>query len=121
MAAITHIDRKATYSEAVVHAGTVYLSGQVPWKTARTGTFREQADEVFGLVDAALATAGSSKGRVLSMQVFLKDPANYSEMNAAFLAWLGGGVAPARNTICGITFPNPDWQLEVVCVAATNL
>ena len=115
---VQHIESKVTYSEAVVHAGTAYLSGQVPWKTAETGSFREQADEVFGLVEKALHAAGSSKERILSMQVFLKDPATYSEMNAAFLAWLGGAKPPARNTICGVQFPNPFWQLEVVCVGA---
>ncbi len=115
---IEHIEPKVTYSEAVRHGSTVYLSGQVPWKTAEKGSFTEQAREVFQFIDKVLIEAGSSKEHILSLQIFLRNPGDYSAMNAEFLTWLAGAKPPARSTLCGITFPNPHWLLEVVCVAA---
>ena len=106
-----------TYSEAVIHNGTVYLSGQVPWLTAGE-SIATQTKEVLQLVEKRLVDAGSDKGKMLSMQIFLKNPEDYAEMNRVFVEWLPIGTAPARNTICGITFPKPEWSIEIVVVAA---
>lgn len=114
---IQRIDVNPTYSDIVIHNGTVYLSGQVPWKTAGTN-FKAQVNEVFELIDKRLHDAGSNRGSILSMQVFLKDPANYSSFNEEFIAWIPSMCSPARNTICGIQFPYPSWDLEIVVVAA---
>lgn len=115
--ALHRIDTKPTYSESVIHNNTVYLSGQVPWATAGLPIL-EQAKEVFELVDAQLCAAGSDKTRILSMQIFLKDPNDYDNMNSVFKSWIPNGFAPARNTICGIKFPNSEWGIEVVVTAA---
>ena len=115
---IERIGVKATYSEAVISNGTVYLSGQVPWET--TGRdIKEQVSEVLALIDVRLGEAGSDKTRILSMQIFLKSPENYPAMNEVFLKWIAEGCAPARNTICGVEFPTPGWGVEIVVVAAT--
>jgi enamine deaminase RidA (YjgF/YER057c/UK114 family) len=106
-----------TYSEAVIHNGTVYLSGQVPWKSAGKN-IQEQTKEVLELIDARLFEAGSDRTKLLSMQIFLKNSEDYSEMNKVFVEWLPSGAAPARNTICGIMFPKPEWSIEIVVVAA---
>ena len=45
---ITRVDCKKRYSEAVIHNNTVYLSGQVPWKS-EDADFVIQAEEVFDL------------------------------------------------------------------------
>jgi enamine deaminase RidA (YjgF/YER057c/UK114 family) len=114
---IRRIDSKPTYSEIVIHGSTVYLSGQVPWNTSGLG-IEEQTKEVLSLIDAQLHRAGSHRTKLLSMQVFLKDPADYAAFNQVFTAWIPESVTPARNTICGIQFPNPDWKLEIVVIAA---
>jgi enamine deaminase RidA (YjgF/YER057c/UK114 family) len=106
-----------TYSEAVIHNGTVYLSGQVPWRTAGE-SIAAQTAEVLELVEKRLFDAGSDKGKMLSMQIFLKNPEDYAEMNRVFVEWLPSGAAPARNTICGSIFPKPEWSIEIVVVAA---
>lgn len=103
------------YSQAVVYNGVCYLSGQVSWKGGNIG---EQCREVFGLVDEQLIAAGSARDRILSMQIFLRDPADYAAMNEVWDQWMPAGAAPARNTICGVQFPNPTWLIEVVVVAA---
>ena len=117
--ALRRIGTKPTYSEAVIHNNTVYLSGQVPWATAGLPILA-QAKEVFELVDAQLRIAGSDKTRIISIQIFLKDPNDYEDMNLVFKSWIPNGYAPARNTICGITFPNSEWGIEAVVTAAVS-
>ena len=118
--AIERIGQTPTYSEAVVHSGIVYLSGQVPWATADQ-EIREQTDEVFSNIRNQLRLANSDLGKILSMQIFLKDPADYEIMNSVFKEWMPPEAAPARNTICGIQFPKPGWRIEIVVIAAANL
>lgn len=114
---ITRIGQMPTYSEAVSYGGVVYLSGQVPWATAGSG-IAEQTEEVFQNIEKQLLAANSGLDRILSMQIFLENPADYEIMNSIFQKWIPAGNAPARNTICGIQFPKPGWRIEIVVVAA---
>jgi enamine deaminase RidA (YjgF/YER057c/UK114 family) len=118
MAAITRLDVTPRYSEAVIHAGTVYLAGQVPEATAATGDAAAQTREVLGLVDALLARAGSHKSRLLSATVYVRDmAADYAGMNVAWEEWCPAGHAPARATVQA-ALARPEWRVEVVVVAA---
>lgn len=123
MSSIQRFGVEPRYSQAVVHGGVVYLSGQVGLSC---GTFQQQCEEAFACVDQQLEAAGSHKSRLLSLQIFLRNPEQYAAMNAVYDAWLpsgsgaGSDSAPARNTICGVQFPNPLWQIEVVAIAALN-
>lgn len=121
MSSIQRFGVEARYSQAVVHGGVVYLSGQVG---GSCGTFQQQCEEAFACVEQQLEAAGSHKSRLLSLQIFLRSPELYAAMNAVYDHWLPSGStsasAPARNTICGVQFPNPLWQIEVVAVAALN-
>jgi enamine deaminase RidA (YjgF/YER057c/UK114 family) len=114
---IQRIDTKPTYSEIVINNNVVYLSGQVAQEYAKSD-FKSQAREVFSLIDFQLQRVGSNKTKILNLQIFLTDPANYGDMNNVFLEWMPEGKAPARNTICGVRFPNPNWKIEVVVTAA---
>jgi enamine deaminase RidA (YjgF/YER057c/UK114 family) len=114
---IQRIDTKPTYSEIVINNNVVYLSGQVAQEYAKSD-FKSQAREVFALIDFQLQRVGSNKTKILNLQIFLTDPANYGDMNNVFLEWMPEGKAPARNTICGVRFPNPNWKIEVVVTAA---
>lgn len=117
MSEIERIDINPTYTNIITHNNTVYLSGQVPWKTAGKD-ITLQVKEVFEQISGHLNTAGTDLTKILSMQVFLKNPSDYSIFNKVFLEWIPNGFAPTRNTICGIQFPNPDWSIEIVVVAA---
>ena len=114
---IQRIDTKPTYSEIVINNNVVYLSGQVAQEYANSD-FKSQAREVFSLIDFQLQRVGSNKTKILNLQIFLTDPANYGDMNNVFLEWMPEGKAPARNTICGVRCPNPNWKIEVVVTAA---
>jgi enamine deaminase RidA (YjgF/YER057c/UK114 family) len=117
--AITRLGVSGRYSQVVIHYNTLYLSGQVPWNTAAAGESIEvQTQEVLDCIDQELATAGSDKSKIVSLQIFMRNPDEYEQMNSVYDKWVSPKNAPARNTICGVTFPNPTWLLEMVVVAA---
>ena len=98
-----------------MHGDTIYLSGQVPWVSVG---IEAQTNEVLEQIQRRLKELGSGMDRILSMQIFLADPIDYSAMNSVFVSWIPHGTAPARNTICGVKFPNSSWLIEIVVVAA---
>ena len=111
---IRRIEQKRTYSDAVIHNGTVYLSGISPWSTCgepiggqEANVFKCQVWEVLLDVKLQLERANSSKDRILSLQIFLRDSENYSLFNSIFVEWLDTSPAPARNVICGNNFLEP--------------
>jgi enamine deaminase RidA (YjgF/YER057c/UK114 family) len=114
---IERIGVKPTYSEAVICNGMAHLSGQVPWKSAGQ-EIGLQVAEVLELVDERLKEAASDRTKIISMQIFLKNSEDYPKMNEIFLNWIPEGFSPARNTICGVQFPQPGWGVEIVVVAA---
>jgi enamine deaminase RidA (YjgF/YER057c/UK114 family) len=113
------IERKGTgprMSAAVVHNGTVYLAGLVADKTKDQGV-KEQTVEVLALIDAALASVGSDKTKILSAMIFLSDIGTFAEMNAAWDAWVPQGHTPARATIES-KLAAPIYKVEIKVIAA---
>jgi enamine deaminase RidA (YjgF/YER057c/UK114 family) len=114
---ITRLDASARYSEAVVHAGTCYLAGQVAADDALADC-ASQTRSVLAQVDALLARAGSDKSRLLSATVYLTSLEHYAAMNEVWAAWLPAGCAPARATVGNVTLAKKEWLVEIVVVAA---
>lgn len=67
---------------AVVHGGVVYLAGQVA--DDATLDAESQTADVLRQIDALLTEAGTSKARLLSVQVFLADMDDLAAMNRAW-------------------------------------
>ena len=63
---IKRLHAGARYSEASIHAGVVYLAGQVA--VGGGTTIESQVAEVLASIDRLLAEAGSSKARILMAQ-----------------------------------------------------
>ena len=65
------------YSQAVVHNGLVYDSGQLPINPAtgkkKAGTMREQTEQVLQNVAAIIEAAGSSVDRILKVTLYISD------------------------------------------------
>ena len=116
MATIQRLHPAARFSEAAIHAGTVYLAGQVA--DDATQDIVGQTRQVLAAIDRLLAEAGSDKTRILRAQVFLADIADYAGMNSAWDAWVPAGAAPARATV-EARLARPEWRVEVVVTAAT--
>lgn len=102
-------------SEIVVHNGIVYLAGEVPDDTAKDVT--GQTEEVLAKIDKLLKQVGSDKTRLLSAQIFLRDMADFTGMNAAWEKWVAPGCTPARATI-EAKLANAAYRVEIMCIAA---
>ncbi|ABQ13552.1 RidA family protein [Dichelobacter nodosus] len=112
---IEYIDPEARYSEAAIHNGLVYLSGQVPEdaKADITG----QTQSVLKQIDALLKRCGSDKAHILEATVFIADMADFAAMNEVWEAWTEKNCAPPRACVqAQLAFP--DWKLEVKLIAA---
>ena len=90
------------YSQAWVHQGVVYCSGQVPLitgtKELKGTTIEEQTEQVLKNLQAVLLGAGSSLQKVVKTTVFLKNFADFPRMNAVYSKSFGGHM-PARSTV----------------------
>ena len=115
MSTITRLHPAKRYSEASVHNGTVYLTGQVA--DDPTQDIGGQTAQVLAAIDRLLADAGSDKKKILMAQIFLADMADYAGMNAAWDAWVATGALPSRATVQA-RLARPEWRVEVVVTAA---
>lgn len=108
------------YSQAVVHAGVAYCSGQIALDPATgqivPGGVPAETRQVLANLDAVLRAAGSDRSRVLRTTVFLRDMADFAAMNAEYEAFFGA-TRPARATVAVAGLPR-DVRVEIDCVAA---
>ncbi len=81
----------ATYSQAVMAAGLVFVSGtgpQDPATGAITGaTIQEQTRQCLTNIQAILEAAGSSLDKLVSATVILADEDDFAGMNEEWLRW----------------------------------
>ena len=74
-----------TYSQAVRHGDTVYLSGQIPIDPATqqlvTGDIADQIHRVFQNLRAVCQAAGSDLGGIVKLNVYMTDLGNFAAVN----------------------------------------
>ncbi|MVA96974.1 RidA family protein [Nitratireductor sp. CAU 1489] len=95
-----HIERFAAtdrLSKVLKADGHVYVSGL----TARdkSADVAAQTTDVLAQIDAYLAMAGSDKTRLLKVNIWLAEIADFAEMNRAWDAWVPAGAPPSRATV----------------------
>ena len=114
MGSIQRFDFDTRIHHAVVHNGTLYLTGQV----ARPGqSAADQMREVLGKIDTLLAKAGTDKTRLLQVQMWLDDMRDFDEVNAVWDAWMPKEHAPARSS-GESRMAKPGMLVELICTAA---
>jgi 2-iminobutanoate/2-iminopropanoate deaminase len=90
------------YSQAVVHNGLVYVSGQlsIDPRTGekKLGSIEEQTRQVLMNISEILKAAGSDLGRVLKMTVYISDINLWGKVNEVY-AGVMGEHRPARAVI----------------------
>lgn len=69
------------------------------------------------MIDALLARAGTDKTRLLMVQIFLADMADYDGMNRVWDAWVPAGHTPPRATVQA-RLARPEWKIEIIATAA---
>jgi 2-iminobutanoate/2-iminopropanoate deaminase len=80
-----------TYSQAVMAAGMVFVSGTSPADPA-TGaivgtTIQEQTRQCLANIRAILEAAGSSLDKIVSVTIVLADEDDFAGMNEEWLRW----------------------------------
>lgn len=108
------------YSQAVVHNGIAYLSGQIPLDPATgqlvAADIVAQTERVLENLQAVLAACGSSFAGVLKTTVFLKSMDDFPKMNEVYARYFGESL-PARATVQAAKLPR-DVMVEIDCIAA---
>ena len=114
---ITRHEPGKRMSQAVAHGNTVYLAGQVA--TDYNGTIEKQTSEVLAAIDRLLALSGTSKSKLLNVQVVLNNIADFAAMNTIYDAWIDPANPPARACI-EARLAHPALKVEVIAVAALD-
>jgi 2-iminobutanoate/2-iminopropanoate deaminase len=90
---------KGHYSQAIVHNGLVYVSGQLPMDMVTgepsKGDISEQTEEALRNVEKVLQAAGSSLDQVIQMTIYISDGEYWAQVNEVY-ARVMGEHRPAR-------------------------
>ena len=107
------------YSQAIVHNGLAFLSGQIPLNPATgqmvEGNLTAQTERVLENIKGLLEACGSSLDRVVKTTVFLKDMGEFQQMNEVYGRYFGQNP-PARSTIEAARLPR-DVRVEIDAIA----
>jgi len=108
------------YSQAVVHHGIVYCSGQIsldPDSMQVTGNNVEsQAKQVMENIGQILQASGSDYSKVLKSSIFLVDIEDFAAVNKIYGSYFDDSP-PARETIAVKALPK-NVLVEISCIAA---
>lgn len=107
---------EARLSNIVVNGDTVYLAGQIA-EAAAGLSVAEQTRDVLNQIDEALAEAGTDKTRILTTTIWLRNIADFAEMNSVWDEWVPQGHAPARATV-EAKLADPLIAVEIMLTAA---
>lgn len=112
---IQRYDVGTLMSQAVVHAGTVYLAGTVA--DDLTADIQGQTEQVLGKIEKRLAEAGSGKSKLLSATIWVKSIADRDAMNEVWIGWIDKANPPARACV-EAQMARPEVLVEIMVVAA---
>lgn len=109
------------YSQAVLHRGLLFVSGQIPLDPATgalvEGDVEAQTERALANLRAVLEAAGSSLDRVLRTTVYLVDLGQFPRVNAVYARHFSGSPRPARVTLGAAALPLGA-QVEIDAIAA---
>lgn len=110
------------YSQAVVHGGIAYLSGQIPLDPATgqivEGDIAAQTARVLDNLKAVLEASGSGLGKVLKTTVYLQDMTEFPKMNEVYGRYFAENP-PARSTVQAARLPR-DVKVEIDAIAIAS-
>lgn len=112
---LTRYESNARYSKAVISNGFVFLAGLTAQDLS--GDIEAQTASVLQQIDAYLAKAGSSKDKMVSVNIWLTSMSHAPGMNKVWEAWVTPGMVPARATVES-KLGTPDTLIEIMVQAA---
>ena len=108
------------YSQAVIHNGLIYISGQLPFNPFTgekvTGSIEEQTQQVLDNLDIILKDAGTDKKNVLKCTVYVSDITLWGKVNEIYRDFFGKHK-PAR-AVVPVKDLHYGFQIELEAIAA---
>jgi len=101
-------------SQAVVHNGLLYSSGQVDTEASDV---TEQTRNILRKIDRVLAEAGTTRSRIISANIWLADITSFDAMNVVWEEWIDRTAPPARATVES-RLASPQYKVEISIIAA---
>ena len=113
------------YSQAVVHQGLVFASGQIPLDPQSgelvAGSIEDQTTRVIANLRAVIEAAGSDLTRVVRTTVYVTDLSLFARVNAVYAAHFTGTPAPARATVEVAALPlGAQVEIDAIALAPTG-
>lgn len=109
------------YNQAVIHNGTLYISGQIAINPATgelvQGEIEVETKQVMENLKAILAEAGLSFGNVVKCSVFVKDMNDFGRINGVYGHYFDEATAPARELVEVVNLPR-FVNVEISAIAA---
>jgi 2-iminobutanoate/2-iminopropanoate deaminase len=107
------------YSQAIVHNGMAFLSGQIPLDPATgqlvEGDIAAQTTRVLENLKAVLEACGSGLDQVVKTTVYIKDMGEFAKMNEVYGKYFSENP-PARSTVEAARLPR-DVRVEIDAIA----
>lgn len=107
------------YSQGVSYCNLVFVSGQLPIVPATgellDGTVGEMTVQCMKNIEAVLAEAGCTLANIAKTTIFLKDLADFAEVNAAYATFFPANP-PARACVQVAKLPK-DAKVEIEAIA----
>jgi enamine deaminase RidA (YjgF/YER057c/UK114 family) len=101
-------------SQGVVAGGMLHVAGQVA--DDRKGSIEAQTREVLGKIERLLREVGTDKSRLVTVNVFLPNIADFDVMNSVYDAWIDPANPPARACV-EARLADPDLRVEMTASA----
>ena len=102
-------------AQAVTYNGAVHIAGQVA--DDRKADIEGQTRDVLTKIDALLAEAGTSKSKLVAVNIFLPHITDFEAMNRVYDAWIDPARPPARACV-EARLADPDLRIEITAIAA---
>ena len=110
------------YSQAIVHNGFAFVSGQLPFVPGnaehKVGTIEEQTEQTLRNVGAVLQAAGSSLAKTVQMTIYISDMELWGRVNVAY-ARVMGEHKPAR-AVVPVGALHYGYQIEIQAIGAVG-
>ena len=98
---------------AVVYGGLVYA---VATDTSSAGNIADQTRRTLEALERSLVDAGSGRGGLLQVTVYLKDMAMKAQMDAVWCDWIGAAQGPCRACVGTDLAPGDRVEIKLLAV-----
>jgi 2-iminobutanoate/2-iminopropanoate deaminase len=109
------VNGQPLYSPELSFGNLVFVSGKGPGADFKGG-ITAQTKNVLDQIEESLKLAGSSMDKVLKVNVYLTDIANFAGMNEAYIGRFGA-EPPVRTTVAVTAIPDGT-LVEIDCIAS---